>query len=346
MPRHQPARIEPADVGAVAPARAPVRLAARAWLREPLLHFLLLGLVLFTVYARFDDGQGGMQSPQEIVLTEGDMQLLQGVFEAQWQRPPTPAERERLVEDRIQDEVLYREAMALGLDQGDAIVKRRMVQKMQFVTEDLADLPEPTRMELNAWFESHRDAFALPSRVSFRQLYFSPDRRGGRTRLDAETALVKLAGEPQDSHRAATLTDPFMLRDYYAGRTPEQLTREFGASFAQAIAGLEPGSWQGPVESGFGWHLVYVDAVLPGGVAAFEAVEADVRRDWLNERKAQAWRESYAALRAKYRVRLPTAPATATVNGSAPRVARSSASTDAAHNMSQLVINTATEEVQ
>jgi parvulin-like peptidyl-prolyl isomerase len=307
MPRHQPARTESADVGAGAPARAPARLAARAWLREPLLHFLLLGLVLFAVYAQFDDSQGGSQSPREIVLTEGDMRLLQGAFEAQWQRPPTPAQRERLVEDRIQEEVLYREALALGLDQGDAIVKRRLVQKMQFVTEDLADLQEPTRAELKAWFESHRDAFALPSRVSFRQLYFSPDRRGGRARMDAEAALAKLAGEPQDSRRAATLTDPFMLRDYYAGRTPEQLTREFGAGFAQAIVELEPGAWRGPVESGFGWHLVYVDSVLPGGVAAFEEVEADVRRDWLNERKAQAWSETYAALRAKYTVRLPQA---------------------------------------
>jgi peptidyl-prolyl cis-trans isomerase C len=107
---------------------------------------------------------------------------------------------------------------------------------------------------------------------------------------------------------AASLADPFMFQAYYGDRTPEQLAKEFGPQFAQAVAKLQPGSWQGPIESGFGWHLVFVHSVIPSRVPAFEEVESDVKTAWLGDQKQQAWRKAYAAMRAKYTVLLPAPP--------------------------------------
>ena len=117
--------------------------------------------------------------------------------------------------------------------------------------------------------------------------------------------LAKIAGQPEDSKTATALADPFMFQDYYSDRSPEQLAKELGSQFAQAVFKLKPGSWQGPVESGYGWHLVFVDSFAPGRIPAFEEVEADVKTAWLADQREQAWRKAYEAMRAKYTVLLP-----------------------------------------
>jgi len=193
----------------------------------------------------------------------------------------------------------------MGLDKDDEIVKRRMAQKMQFLAEDVAAAREPSRDELQRWFEARPALFAQPPRLGLRHLYFSTDRRGARARDDALAALARLAGQPQDTALAASLADPFMFQDHYRDRTPEFLAKEFGPGFARAVSTLAPGAWSGPVQSGFGWHLVYVDTVVPGRVPAFEEVEPEVKQAWLAEQKAQATHKAYQELRAKYRVLLP-----------------------------------------
>ena len=220
----------------------------------------------------------------------------------------------------MREEVLYREALALGLDKDDTIVRRRMAQKIQFLVEDAAR--EPPREELATWYLANRDQFALPSRVSFRHLYFSPDRRGARARDDAAAALTKLAGQPEDSSLAANLADAFMFQEYYRDRAADFLGKEFGPNFALAVAKLSPASWQGPVESGFGWHLVFIDALIPGRVPAFEEVENDVKQAWFAAQKARAWEKAYKEMRAKYTVQLPTAAADASATGDASRLPR------------------------
>src|SRR5262249_5331350 len=192
---------------------------------------------------------------REIRLSYGELAQLAQLFQSQWRREPMPEEFSRLIESKIQQEVLYREALAMGLDKDDEIVKRRMAQKMQFLAEDVGAAREPTSAELKSWYEKNAASFAHPPRVSFRHLYFSPDRRGARARADAAQALAKLAGQTLDAQIARSLADPFMFQDYYRDRAPEYLGREFGPQFARAVARLAPGSWQGPIESGFGWHL-------------------------------------------------------------------------------------------
>jgi peptidyl-prolyl cis-trans isomerase C len=277
----------------------------KRWLREPLLHFLLLGLALFAVYAYLHRGRIGIESSRQIVVNLDELQQMDLYFESQWHRQPTPAEFQAMVEDKVREEVLYREGLAMGLDKDDEIVKRRMAQKMQFLAEDVATAHEPSTEELRSWFEKNSSKFALPSRYSFRHLYFSPDKRGKNAQQDAAKALVRIYGQPEDSALAASLSDQFMFQDYYGDIAPEAIAKEFGPPFAVAVEKLKPGSWQGPVESGYGWHLVFVGTVIPGRIPAFEEIEPDVKKAWLGEQKRQAWQKAYKEMRAKYTVLLP-----------------------------------------
>jgi peptidyl-prolyl cis-trans isomerase C len=286
----------------------------KRWLREPLLHFLLIGIAVFAVYAYIYRGRGGGESSRQIVLSLDELRQMDMYFESQWHRQPTPQELRNMVEDKVRQEVLYREALAMGLDKDDEIVRRRMAQKMQFLAEDVAAAHEPSPAELQAWFEKNTGKFALPTRLSFRHLYFSPDKRGKDAQQDASNALARIARQPEDSKAAAALADRFMFQDYYADRAPEQLAKEFGPQFAVAVEKLKPGSWQGPIESGLGWHLVFVDSVIPGRIPAFEEVEPDVKTAWLGAQKTEAIETAYKAMRAKYTVLLPAAPAKATAS--------------------------------
>jgi peptidyl-prolyl cis-trans isomerase C len=195
----------------------------RQGLREPLVHFLLIGLALFAIYyAR--NPQPGQDSSKRIELSMDDLRQLDIAFVSQWHRQPTPEEFAGLVEGDVRLEILYREGLALGLDKDDMIVKRRMAQKMEFLAEDVSAAHEPTTEELRAWFEKNSNRFTLPDRATFRHLYFSFDRRGQNAREEAARALAKLVGKPEDSPAAAALADPFMFQDYYGDRSPEQLS--------------------------------------------------------------------------------------------------------------------------
>jgi len=276
-------------------------------LREPLLHFLLIGAVLFGVYHHVQPTHEAVASSKQIQLSLDDLAQMALLFQSQWKREPTAPELERLMETRVQTEVLYREALAMGLDKDDEIVKRRMAQKMQFLAEDTAPR-EPTTAELKSWYANNSDKFAMPTRVSFRHLYFSPDRRAAHARDDGVKALAQLAGQTEDAKFPGSFADPFMFQEYYRDRGTDFLGKEFGPQFALAVAKLPIGSWQGPIESGFGWHLVFVDNAIPGHVPDFEEVEPDLKTAWLGEQKALAWQKAYQDLRAKYTVLLPKPP--------------------------------------
>ena len=288
-------------------------------LREPLLHFLLIGAAMFAIYHYFPPATpavtpqpvqaaaaSGPTPSRQIVLTFDNLSRLATLFQAQWGRDPTPKELDRLVEADVREEILYREGLALGLDKDDEIVRRRMAQKMQFLAENVAAAHEPSDAELKTWFDQNQKQFVEPARISFRHFYFSPDRRGANARSDAEKALVELNGQPENTRLAGA--DPFMFQDFYRDKTSEYLGKEFGPSFAAAVEKLPTGSWQGPVESGFGWHLVFVDTVIPARAPSFEEIKMDVKQAWLSDQKATAVKKAYADLRAKYTVLLPAPP--------------------------------------
>jgi peptidyl-prolyl cis-trans isomerase C len=288
------------------------------WLREPLLHFLLIGLALFAIYRALNPEAVGRGNRSRIELTDDDLRQLELAWMAQWRRSPTPEEMRRLVETKVREEILYREALAFGLEQGDTIVKRRMVQKMELLAEDLSALREANREELKAWFEKNPQRFTIAGRASFRHLYFSFDKRGEGVRAAAEGVLAALADQPVDWPGAGTLADPFMFQDFYGDRSPEQVANVFGAKFARSLFQLQPGLWHGPIESGFGWHLVRVESMTPARVPAFEEVEPEVRSEWVAEQRAEFKRQAFEAMRARYEVVLFGARATDAAGAGAP----------------------------
>jgi len=277
----------------------------KRWLREPLLHFLLAGLALFLVYRGLNPSPVERDASNQIKLTEDDLRHLTTAWVAQGRPSPTPEQMRALVEAKVREEVLYREALALGLDKNDSVVKRRLAQKMELLADDVSVVREPTPDELQAWFEKNRERFALPSRATFRHVYFSPERRGAEAQSEARAALAKLDGKPSDWPMAPKLGDPFMFEAYYGDRSREQVAEVFGPQFAQSLFGLRPKVWQGPVESGLGWHLVFIDDLTRGRVPDFADVAADARTAWLGERRAEAKRKAYEAMRARYEVVLP-----------------------------------------
>jgi hypothetical protein len=308
MARPDDAAVSPSTSSTAQPSRF------RRWLREPLLHFLAVGLVLVVAGQLFDSGRRGSDQFNRIELTEDDLRRLEVVWVAQWNRPPTPDERRKLVEDRVREEVLYREALALGLDRGDTIVKRRLAQKMQFLAEDVSRLGEPSDADLKAWYARNSGPFALPSRASFRHLYFSFDVRGEGARDAAGRTLEKLGSQRRDSAAGRSLGDPFMFQDHYGDLAAEDVAKVFGTSFAEALFKLAPGGWRGPIESGFGWHLVWVDSIEAGRVPGYEEIQPALRSAWLDAQRAESRRRAFDAMRARYQVVLPsvaTRPASA-----------------------------------
>jgi parvulin-like peptidyl-prolyl isomerase len=285
----------------------------KQWLREPLLHFLLIGAALFVVYRALNPSPQADAPSNLIKLTQDDLAQMSVAWLAQGRPAPTPEQMRNLVELRVREEILYREGLALGLDKGDTIIKRRLAQKMEFLAEDVSTLAEPTTEELRTWFEVNAQRFALAPRVSFRHLYFSSDRRGERAGEAAAQALQELIGKPSDWAGAAALADPFMFQDYYGDRSFDDMAKLFGPNFARALLQLRPGSWQGPIASGYGWHLIWADSLTPSRVPAFEEIEPEVKSEWVAEQRAQAKRRAYEAMRTRYQVVLPEARSRETV---------------------------------
>jgi len=277
----------------------------RRLLREPLLHFLLAGLLLFVIYRALHPTVSNVSALHQIELTSDDLRQLQVVWTVQRQRPPTQEEMRALIESRVREEILYREALALGLDRGDAIVKRRLAQKMEFLADDVSALRDPAADELRTWYARNSERFAAAGRRSFRHVYFSTDRRGALARGDALRALLKLDGGPADSPTVGTIGDHFMFQDHYGDRSPEQTASIFGSAFAAAVGQLQPGSWHGPVESGLGWHLVFVTSATPGRVPSYDEIEPDIRAAWTDEQRSEARQRAFEAMKARYEISLP-----------------------------------------
>jgi parvulin-like peptidyl-prolyl cis-trans isomerase-like protein len=274
----------------------------RRVVREPLLHFLVLGAALFALYAWLHRGAGN--APSEIFVSRGQVSSLQAQFERVWQRPATPAELQHLVDNWVREEIFYREGLAMGLDRDDPVVRRRVGQKIQFIIESVAPAP-PTPAELQAWLDSHPDKYAIEPRYSLRQVYFDPRRHGTSLQRDIGNARRNLASGANDPGDPTLL--PFELRT----AEHSDVEREFGKEFAAALKDLPLGDWQGPLRSAYGLHLVQISDRSDAHAPPLEQVRAEVERDLLQARASQANEAIYDKLRANYRVRVESATAPA-----------------------------------
>jgi parvulin-like peptidyl-prolyl isomerase len=273
----------------------------RGLLREPLLHFLLLGALLFAVDAwrRPPErvGAGG-----EIVVTEARVRTLAQNFARTWQRPPTREELDGLVESYVREEVMVREALALGLDRDDAIIRKRLQQKVEFVSDQAAALAAPSDAELEAYLAKNADAFRREPRVTFVQVYLDPARRGAALQADAERLRERLAAKSIDIRKAG---DSLMLLQSRYDNAPQgEVARLFGTEFAEQLVKQQPGAWAGPLLSGYGAHLVLVETITPGGTPTLDEVRPLVEREWTNAKRRELAQEWYASLRSKYKVNI------------------------------------------
>ena len=276
----------------------------RKLLREPLLHFLLIGAAIFAAYLILAPRQ--IQSTgYTIALTNDDLRQIDLGFAAKWRREPTPAEWHDLIEEQVREEILYREGLKLGLDQGDEIIKRRLGQKLDFLMDDVSSLRDPSEAELRAWYGHNGSQFAEPSRVTFCHVYFSPDAGGPQAQNRAKLALTKLSPNPS-CKATRSIGDRFSDFDYYADRTPEEVVSVFGTEFSNALFKLKPGEWEGPVQSGLGWHLVLIESLTPGRVPKFNEVNhAQIVAAWQDAQRDASKRKVYQTMRSKYEIVLP-----------------------------------------
>jgi len=280
----------------------------RRWLREPALQFLLIGTGLFLAYGWLH-GRASF-SRDTIVITEGRIEQLAAGFAGLHRRPPTREELDGMVQDAVREEVLYREAMALHLDEDDVIVRRHMAQKLQFVSEDTHPVAEPTQAQLRDFLAQHPQQFQAERGYSFTQVFLNPQRHGSQLQADAQRLLAALRTAPDD---AALVKggDPFLLDSHFERLPAGETARLFGADFEKALRTIATGQWQGPVTSSLGTHLVLLRLRDEPGPPQLADIQAEVRRAWMNEQRELANARFYAELRRRYdvKVQLPAVSA-------------------------------------
>jgi hypothetical protein len=268
-------------------------------LKEPLLHFLVLGAAIFAVYHLLP--KHSSSEPGNIVITQGQIEHLATVFAKSWQRPPTEEELAGLVRDRVREEVYCREAIALGLDGDDSVIRRRLRQKMEFVSDDIASQTEPSNADLNAYLQKHPDSFRLEQRFTFRQVYLNPEKHRENLAPDAAQLLAYLnrADEKADGSEVG---DSSLLEDRFKSVSASEVAAQLGEKFAAKLDELSPGQWQGPVESSYGMHLVFVEKRIKGRVPELAEVRDAVQREWANARRLEVNEKFYQDLLKRYTV--------------------------------------------
>ena len=275
-------------------------------LREPLLHFLVLGAALFGLFSMVD--KTGGEAPAKVIISASRVATLADRFARTWQRPPTGQELQDLVEDYVREEIFYREGRAAGLDRDDDVIRRRVRQKMEFLAEDVT-AAEPSEEQLAAYLASNPERFRTEDRLTFHQVFLSATRRGSALEDDAKQVAETLVrtSAPVDT---ATMGDPFLLGEEFHEIAQSDVARTFGAEFAEQLSVVAPGHWQGAIPSSFGVHFVFVDDRVNGSLPPLDTVREAVRREWLNARQIEAEQQLYRALRDRYQVVVEMPPKT------------------------------------
>ena len=266
------------------------------FLREPLFHFIAIGGLIFAVYAAVEDT--GEAPADVIVITPARIDQLAAGFSAVWRRMPTDDELDSLIEAEVREEVYYREALALGLDRNDAIVRRRMGQKMQFLMDTGAYLQEPAAGELEAYFAANEDFYRSGLRLAFEQVYL-----GEAPAADAiSRSLGALRSDPPAD--PATLGERSLLPARLGLSPSTAVDGVFGKGFFDLVAELPPGEWAEPVVSAYGVHLVRILDTLPARTPPLEEIRDAVLKNW-REAKAREIRErDYAERRKRFVVEI------------------------------------------
>jgi hypothetical protein len=273
-------------------------------LREPLIQFAVLGAAVFAVATFAERRAAG--APSQIVVTRDQVERLTADFTRFHRRPPSAEEQQGLVRDYLEEEVSYREALALGLDRDDPVIRNRLRQKVEFLFDDVGSLAEPTDQQLELYLQQHAETFRSAPRITFEQIYLDRHRRQDVT-ADAAALLAELNRGRVD---AATRGDAFVLDDRFDAIALREVVALFGERFASAVEQAPLAAWQGPIQSSYGLHLVRVEARSPAAVPPLSEIRDAVRTEWANDARQQAKAKLYAGLLARYAVTVEDAPGT------------------------------------
>ena len=274
------------------------------FIKEPLIHFLILGALLFALNDVVGDSSS-TDADNSIVISDTEVEWLQSTWNKKWGRMPTEDELQGLIESYIREEVLYREALAMGLDEDDTIIRRRLATKMEFLAKDIGQIVKPTELELQDYFKWNIDRYMDPAKVSFSHIYFNLDNRENALG-DAQAVLEKLRKNETVSTEDWQLGDSFMLHYEYVHKTQTEVMQLFGSGFANAVFEMTLGGWQGPVQSGYGMHLVYIKGVVPAREPSLEEVREKVKNDLVSQRRTDSFEIFYKSLRDKYNIEITT----------------------------------------
>ncbi|MEJ2133963.1 MAG: peptidylprolyl isomerase [Desulfofustis sp.] len=268
-------------------------------LTEPLVHFLIIGALLFLGFSFFQQEDRSMDTT--IVVTDNDINLLKADFERTWQRPPQEKELQGLLEEKIREEIAYREGLALGLDRDDPYIRRRLRMKLELMLEDISDQGSAADEQLEEFLAENRGMFRREPRLRFSQIYLNPTSRGHRLDKDAEELLARLkrAGNDLDLEQ---LGDSIMLPRTFPLSPASVINRQFGSDFTEHLNGLEIGTWQGPVRSGYGFHLVLIEERSEGSDPQLAEIRPQVEREYELQQRQELKEKIYSSLREKYTV--------------------------------------------
>lgn len=269
-------------------------------LREPLIHFVFLGGALFFAYGLLNSTQRGepVSGKPRIQVTQGDMRWLAETWSRQWQREPSAEEMSGLISDYVREQMLAHEARTLGLDENDTVIRRRLAQKVEFLVRDTAMLAEPSEDELRAFYARHAARYDREARLTFRHVFFNPERRADAS-ADARRALDTLDSTASPEN---TLGDPSLLGTEFLDVEEHAVRSMFGDAFASGLVEAAVGGWIGPIESVYGFHLVFLSERQEGGPSPFESVRDRVKSDWGAEQQRLAHEAYFQELLRKYDV--------------------------------------------
>jgi hypothetical protein len=275
--------------------------------KEPLIQFLLIGACIYGAYAWFGVPDEDVVD-NTIIVDAARIESFLGQWQKRWNRPPTQQELDGVINAFVREDILYRAALEMGLDQDDPITRRRMAQKLEFLTNDIALFKEPVPGELEQYFEDNQALYREPDLITFSQVFFDPDQREEATLDDAAEMLAQLeaVGEPDPATLGAG--DRFMLQNYFSEASEFEVRRQMGSGFTDAVMQLEPERWHGPVLSGYGVHLVYVYRLAKAPAPLFADVQPRVLEDWQTEQQAEFNETFFESLKRRYEIVIADPP--------------------------------------
>lgn len=258
------------------------------WAKQPVVQFMLIGLVMFLVdtyiiQAKYADNE----DEYKVYLTAGEVNSMKEVWLSKWQRPPTDIEMEGMVNQRVEEVILFREAKKIGLDKNDDIIRQRLAQKLEFLSGDLVKPDSATAEEVHTYFEQNIETYTTPENITITQLFVDPNIHGDLLEKEVNIRLAKLNHLDPSSDEINQYGDQFSLQTYFPDKPQMELAKLFGSEFATSIFELETDQWVGPVNSQYGVHLVYVMHKNPAVFPEFETVKKQVTEDLQRERQIE-----------------------------------------------------------